>query len=281
LVSRYQSEDILTSPQECGASIRKPLGKPNVQRSIYLLVIFFAMIQMAPGQSLPSEKATLPDKPEPAAQYNPANTANSDTSADAVDSANSDNSADAQSHRSPMVPPSGDDYQPITGAERLHWLLTSTFGPTHLFAGVVVAGIRTAEHHPEEYNTHWDGFADRFGMRMSGIVTGNVIEAGVGSLMGEDPRYFREPENSPLSRLGNVVKQTFVARHRDGSYGLAYARYTAVFGNNFLSNTWRPRSEANTHSALVRSGEGFLGRIVSNAFREFWPDLKNLIHKKE
>jgi hypothetical protein len=151
-----------------------------------------------------------------------------------------------------------------------------------LLAGTVVAGIRTAEDHPVEYGTHWGGFADRFGMRMSGIATGNTMEAGLGYLLGEDPRYFRAPDESPVARIGNVVRQTFVARHNDGAYGLAYARYMAITGNNFLSNTWRVPSEANTHAALVRIGEGFAGRIVANAFKEFWPDLKKLvIHNKE
>ena len=113
-------------------------------------------------------------------------------------------------------------------------------------------------------------------MRMTGIVTGNAIEASVGSLWGEDPRYFRVPDRPFKQRVTNVIRTTFVARRADGSFQPAYARYAAISGNNFLSNTWRVHSEANTQDALLRTAEGFAGRMAANAFEEFWPDAKEL-----
>jgi hypothetical protein len=117
-------------------------------------------------------------------------------------------------------------------------------------------------------------------MRITGIVTGNAIEASAGSLWGEDPRYFRVPDQPLKARLRNVVRLAFVARHPDGSFGLAYARYMAISGNNFLSNSWRAQSEANTHDAILRTGEGFAGRMAANAFEEFWPDIKSHILRR-
>ena len=62
--------------------------------------------------------------------------------------------------------------------------------------------------------------------------------------------------------------------------GPAYARYMAIFGNNFLSNTWRVNSEANTRAALLRASEAFGGLMAANAFEEFWPDIrKRVFHK--
>ncbi len=72
-----------------------------------------------------------------------------------------------------------------------------------------------------------------------------------------------------------------MARSDDGSYGPAYARYMAICGNNFLSNTWRVPSEANTHDALLRTAEGFAGRMAQNAFEEFWPDIKERIFHRQ
>jgi hypothetical protein len=70
------------------------------------------------------------------------------------------------------------------------------------------------------------------------------------------------------------------ARNDNGSFGPAYARYSAIVGSNFLSNTWRVHSEANTHDALLRASEGFAGRMASNAFSEFWPDIKKRLLRK-
>lgn len=168
-------------------------------------------------------------------------------------------------------------YKPITPRQGLRWFITNSLGPPHLVGGLFTASFGTAVDRPKEYGPHWGGFAERYGMRMTGIVTGNAMEVGAGLLMHEDPRYFRVPERLFKSRVRNVVRQTFVARRDDGTFGPAYARYFAISGNNFLSNTWRADSEANAHDALWRTAEGFAGRMSANAFEEFWPSVKKHI----
>lgn len=44
--------------------------------------------------------------------------------------------------------------------------------------------------------------------------------------------------------------------------------------DNFVSNSWRVHSEANSHDALLRTSEGFGGLLAGNALEEFWPDVK-------
>jgi hypothetical protein len=169
-------------------------------------------------------------------------------------------------------------YTPITTRQRFHWFLTDTIGPVHLLGGgIISAGFGTLTDHPKEYGSSWGGFGDRFGMRLTGVSTGNAIEATLGAAWGEDPRYFREPEKSFGGRVGSVVKQKFEARHPSGAFEPAYARYVAVTGNNFLSNTWRVHSEAGNSDALLRSGEGFAGRMASNAWEEFWPSVTSKV----
>ena len=165
-------------------------------------------------------------------------------------------------------------YSQITPRQRLRWYITNTIGPQHLAGGLFTAAFGTALDRPKEYGPHWGGFADRYGIRMTGIVTGNAMEASIGALWGEDPRYFRVPEQPVKVRLGHAVRLTFVARRPDGNFEPAYARYMAISGGNFLSNTWRVQSASNTQDALLRTAEGFAGRMAANAFEEFWPDVK-------
>jgi hypothetical protein len=54
----------------------------------------------------------------------------------------------------------------------------------------------------------------------------------------------------------------------------AYARFAGISGSNFIANSWRVSSEANLHDAALRTFAGFLARMGSNAFQEFWPDVK-------
>jgi hypothetical protein len=167
-----------------------------------------------------------------------------------------------------------DTYRPITPRQRMRWFLTNTIGPPHLVGGLFTSAFGTAVDRPKEYGPGWAGFGDRYGMRLTGISTGNAIEASVGTLWGEDPRYFRVPDAPFKRRFNNAMKLTFVARRRDGHFAPAYARYVAISGNNFLSNTWRVDSEANNHDAVIRTLNGFAGRFASNLFEEFWPDIK-------
>ena len=173
-------------------------------------------------------------------------------------------------------------YHQITAHERLHWFVSGTIGPAHLAGGLFTSAFGTALDRPKEYGPGWPGFGERFGMRLTGVATSNAIEATAGALRGEDPRYFRAPDERFGGRVKNVIWQAFFARSTEGNFTFAYARATAIAGNNFLSNTWRPNSEAKVHDALLRTGEGFAGRMASNAFEEFWPDVKHYVfHRHE
>lgn len=173
------------------------------------------------------------------------------------------------------------NYQPLSAKDRFKWFADSTIGVESMAAGgPVSAAWGTLFNSPEEYGPHWGGFGKRYGMRLTGVATGNAMEAGFGALWGEDPRYHRAEGKRMKGRVGHVIKSTFLAYDRNGKQMPAYARYIAMPGNNFLSNTWRADSEANTSDALMRTMTGFLGRMAGNAFDEFWPDLKKKIFKK-
>lgn len=164
-------------------------------------------------------------------------------------------------------------YHYITQQQRIKWVEDNTFGAATLTVGMFSAGIGTARDKPVEYGPHWDGFGKRYGMRLTGVSTGNVIEGVLGDLWGEDPRYFRTINLSLAGRLKNIALMTVATRRRDGGVGPAYARYVSTPANNFLSNTWRADSEANNSAAVERTVFGFLGCMSKNAFFEFWPDI--------
>jgi hypothetical protein len=171
-------------------------------------------------------------------------------------------------------------YYPITPSQRLRWFVTGTVGPAHMAGVAFVSAGGTAVNRPREYGPHWGGWANRFGMGMAGSATSNAMEASVGLLLREDPRYFRVPQQAFSARVGNVARLTFLARNESGRSEPACARYIGIVGSNFLSNAWRVPSEANATDALLRSSEGFAGHMAANAFAEFWPDVKNLLRHR-
>jgi len=176
--------------------------------------------------------------------------------------------------------PQNRGYEPITAKERLEWIAVKTLGPDDLMAGVVWSGYGTAVNKPHEDGPHWGGFAERYGVRLTGIATSNVMEAGLGAMWGEDPRYKLARGKNFGPRVWSVIEQTFVTRRRDGNFAPAYARYMAIPGSNFLANTWRPNSEADSYHAGIRTLEGFGGVLGSNTWEEFWPSVRDkMFHK--
>lgn len=161
---------------------------------------------------------------------------------------------------------------------RLKWFAQSTAGPRSLAGGLFSAGLGTALDSPSEYGPHWEGFGKRYGMRLTGVSTGNAIEATLGAVLHEDPRYFPATHQPFGTRVKNIVDLTFRAYHPDGQKHLADARMVATFGNNFLSDTWRAPSESDWQHALIRTAEGYGARALSNTFAEFAPQVWKKFH---
>ena len=163
--------------------------------------------------------------------------------------------------------------RPITVQERIQWTVRGSIGPASLAGGLFSAGWGTLRDVPKTYGTHWQGFADRYGTRIAARAISNTMEAGLGSIWGEDPRYTRDTGAPLKNRLGHAFKMTFLAQNRAGSIMPAYARWVAFPSSNLLANTWRTGNEATLSHAAIGTGFKFLGRLSSNTFQEFRPDI--------
>lgn len=158
---------------------------------------------------------------------------------------------------------------PISASVRARWLADKNFGLGAIAGDIALAGINTAANSPEEYGPHWTGFGKRVGLVAANTAVKSTMEVGLGSLWGEDPRYFRTQGLPMKARLAHVIVSAFTARNANGATSPAYARFIAIPGSNFLENQWMPDSEATVNQALLRTGLGFLGRMGGNAWKEF------------
>lgn len=172
-------------------------------------------------------------------------------------------------------------YEPITVKERFRWLITNTTGPGHVAGTLVSAAVNTATDSPGEYGPGFAGFGKRFGVNIADSAVQSTMEISLGSIWGEDPRYFPVPGEPFGARVKNVIMRGFETRRGDGHFAAAYARFIAIPGTNFLANTWWPNSQADTEHALIRTGVGFATKIGNNAWDEFWPGIKaHMFHKE-
>ena len=98
-------------------------------------------------------------------------------------------------------------YHALAPGQSLHWFIISTLSPSHIVGAAFVSAGGTAVNRPEEYGAHWNGFGDRVGTGMATSAVGNGIEAGLGEILREDPRYFRASQKPFKTRVGNCARR--------------------------------------------------------------------------
>jgi hypothetical protein len=183
---------------------------------------------------------------------------------------------DAGATQQPPAPPplDADHYTPLDGVQRVDWIVKATVGPRSLFVvGPLATAWQTAFNTPEEWGRGGSGIAKRYAERMADVAMSNTIEAELGALWGEDPRYIRSGRKGFWPRTRYVLKTIVLAQGRDGRLKPAWSRYAANTVNNFIENSWLPPSQTTAGQTAVRSGLGILSYGAGNAFEEFWPDL--------
>jgi len=174
------------------------------------------------------------------------------------------------------------DYTPITPSERVQWVIVGTVGPKSLFVvGPLSAGWQTAWNQPEEWRRSWGGFGKRYLQREADVAISNTLEAGVGALWGEEPRYIRQGSGGVRRRALWAIKTAFVTQRRDGRLHPACGRYVSNTVDNVIENTWLPPSATTAGQTIGRSATAFATRIGGNVFEEFWPDIWRRLRKRD
>ena len=175
----------------------------------------------------------------------------------------------------PATPPlTADAYVPITGPQRINWIVDGTVGRRSLFAvGPLATVWQTAFNTPEEWGRDVSGIAKRYAEREADVAISNTLEAGLGALWGEDPRYVPSGRKGIWPRARYAIKTVVLAQRRDGRLKPAWGRYAGNVVNNLIENTWLPPSMTTGRQTAWRCSLGLLGRLGGNAWEEFWPDV--------
>jgi hypothetical protein len=189
--------------------------------------------------------------------------------------------ADGAAPAAPAQTPTADAYVAITPKERVWWIVDGTIGPKSLFIiGPLAAAWNTAFNTPEEWGRGWSGFGKRYAQREADVAISNTIEAGLGALWGEDPRYIPSARKGIWPRARYALKTSVLAQGRDGRLRPAWARYAGNTLNNVIENSWLPPSQTTATQTALRSGMGIVTRMGGNLWDEFWPDVLRLLRKR-
>ncbi len=186
----------------------------------------------------------------------------------------------AQTSVSQTPPLSTMSYVPITGLQRVDWIVVGTIGPRSLAVGVLADAWQTGFNVPEEWGRSWSGVGKRYLEREADVAISSTIEAGAGAIWGEDPRYVPSGRRGLWPRVRYALKTVVLAQRPDGHLAPAWGRYAGNVFNNVIENAWLPPSMTTPGQTALRSVNGFLGRASGNLFDEFWPDVRRRLQKK-
>lgn len=187
---------------------------------------------------------------------------------------------DVQQPGAATAPLTAATYVPIDAAQRIEWIVDGTIGIRSLaLVGVLGASVQTGANWPSEWDRTWSGFGKRYAEREADVAISNTLEAGLGALWGEDPRYIPSGRRGIWPRARYAMKTAFVARRADGRLRPAWGRYAGNVVNNLIENTWLPPSATTPGQTVSRSVLGLLSRLGGNAWEEFWPDVRRRLKK--
>jgi hypothetical protein len=168
-------------------------------------------------------------------------------------------------------PAATDTYVPITPTQRLDWSADGLFGRPAVLAAIAGDAWQTVWNTPPEWGRTWRGAGLRLAEREADVALSTGIEAGLGALWSEDPRYLRLGRGGIARRFGYAVRTVFLAPRKHREMAPAWARYAGNTMNNLIETAWLPPSQRGWHATLIRSGNSIFGRLATNLWGEFGP----------
>lgn len=165
-------------------------------------------------------------------------------------------------------------YAPPTTSERVTWVVRGTVSIPVIGVNAIDSVWSTRVNWPEEWGRGPKGFARRFADETAYGTISDAIEAGVGTLWGEDPRYRRAAAGTTWRRVHHAMVSTVLAPRRDGHLAPAWGRFGAIAAATGIENTWLPPSARTPGSTVWRVADDLIWRAASNVWDEFWPDVR-------
>ncbi len=172
--------------------------------------------------------------------------------------------------------------QPLTGKQRFHRYLRSTYGRSAIARSGAGAGLNQLRGHPPEWGGGFGGFGRRFGSAFGQHVVKGTIEYGVGTALKEDLRYYPSQRTTVKGRARDAVVHTFIVHvHRNnGRRTFAVSRVAGGFGSGMISRAWYPAPYSGLGAGLASGGVSIGADVGANVAREFWPDIKGHLHRR-
>jgi len=145
-----------------------------------------------------------------------------------------------------------------------------------------LAAIAQAKNDPKEWGQGWGAYGKRFGASFADNSIGTYMTtAAFPSLLKEDPRYYQLGKGGFRRRAYHAVNRLFVTRTDSGSERFNYSESVGNAVAAAISNAYHVPSDRTAARNASTFGFLILYDGLSNELKEFWPDIRRKVFRKQ
>jgi len=171
------------------------------------------------------------------------------------------------------------EIKPITSGASFKMAAMDSFDPMVWPLFGVIAGVSHLQNEPESYGSGWGAYGKRYGLAFADNTVCSLVTTGVmPSIFKQDPRYFQGHATGFFNRMAYAASRSVVTKGRNGhsQFNISEIGGTLVVAN--VGNLYYPEEERTAVATLERWGMQAMWDTVSNELKEFWPDIRRVMH---
>jgi hypothetical protein len=170
--------------------------------------------------------------------------------------------------------------EPITSAKSFKMAALDSFDPFVYPLFAFIAATAQVQNEPASWGHDWEGYAKRYGLAFADNTMCSLITTGLmPSLLKQDPRYYQGRATGFFPRFAYAASRSVVTKSRSGQpqFNLSEIGGTLIVAG--ASNMYYPPEERTRSATLERWGTQAMWDTVANELKEFWPDIRRMMHR--
>ena len=171
---------------------------------------------------------------------------------------------------------------PLTAGEKFKVEVRSSFDPIQILWYGFLSGVSQAENSEPGYGQGAEGYAKRYGAAAAdGTIENFMVAAVLPSLLHQDPRFFQSGHGGFWHRTFYAWSRIVVTR---GDNGNEQFNVSEVLGSALASGistySYHPHDDKTLSNTAKVWGTQVGWDSLTYVIKEFWPDIRRWVHKK-
>ena len=176
-----------------------------------------------------------------------------------------------------------DQVRPLTAGEKYKVVARSSFDYVQYPWYGFLAGISQAENSEPGYGQGAAGYGKRFGAAVAdGTIENFMTSAVFPSVLRQDPRFFQSGKGGFWHRVGYAMGRVIITR---GDSGNVQFNFSEIFGSALSAGistySYHPHADRTLSNTASVWGTQVGYDTITYVVKEFWPDIRRKLRKKD